>query len=127
MGQRTALTAIGTTSYYSYDAAGRMDTADASAMGAATAYYEHDKAGNVAKKVLGNDCFTDFDYDAGNRVTSIRNCLSDGSPLAYFIYDYDAGSRITSIQRENGDTIHYGYDGWLGGPGRCCLELHVES
>ena len=43
-------------------------------------------------------------------MTSIKNCLSDGSPLAYFIYDYDAASRITSIQRENGDIIYYGYD-----------------
>ena len=59
---------------------------------------------------LAADSFPCFGYDAGNRVTSIRNGLSDGSPLAYFIYDYDAGSRITSIQRENGDIMYWGYD-----------------
>ena len=51
-----------------------------------------------------------YAHDAANRVTSIRNCLFDGSPLCCFEYEYDVASRITSITRENGDIIYYGYD-----------------
>ena len=58
----------------------------------------------------GNGCFTYFAYDAAGRATSIKNCLVDGTALAYFTYEYDASSRITAITRENDDTIYYGYD-----------------
>jgi len=51
-----------------------------------------------------------FSGDAANRVTAIKNCLADASPLAYFTYDYDNSGRITSIIRENDDIIYDTYD-----------------
>ena len=109
VGNRTSVAVSGSnTSYYAYDPANRMEHAVSADVGAT--YYTYDAVGGVIKKVLGNGCYAYFEYDAANRVTSIKNCKADASPLCYFIYDYDAASRITLIQRENGDTIYYGYD-----------------
>ena len=53
-----------------------------SGSGFGTTYYEYDPNGNVTTKVLANNCYTYFEYDAANRTTKILNCLPDGSPLA---------------------------------------------
>jgi len=53
----------------------------------------------VADEMMGNGCFTYFEYDALNRPQRVLNCYPDGSPLVYFEYDYDAAGRITTSQR----------------------------
>ena len=64
----------------------------------------------MLQDLLSNNCYADYEYDAANRVTAIRNCLSDGTALAYSLYAYDENSRITRVTRENDDIIYYGYD-----------------
>ena len=49
--------------------------------------------------MMGNGCYTYYEYDSLNRPERILNCFPDGSPLVYFEYDYDAGGRITTSQR----------------------------
>ena len=107
VGRRTQVAYLGNVAYYTYDESGRIVSVDG--IGGAT-YYGYDPARNVRRNVLPNGCYTYWEYDPANRVTSIKNCKPDGSPLAYFIYEYDAASRITAISRENGNVIYYGYD-----------------
>jgi RHS repeat-associated protein len=110
-GERTALAVSATgTAYYAYDPVGRMASAQAASPELGTAYYEYRPDGLLAKKTLGNGCYTYFAYDEGRRLTQLLNCFPDGRPLLYFEYGYDGGSRITSVRREDGVAIYYGYD-----------------
>ena len=54
--------------------------------------------------------YTYFEYDAANRIAAVRNCLADGSRLAYFEYGYDAASRIVRVRREDARHVYYEYD-----------------
>ena len=95
------------TAEYALDAARRMTRASADDVG--TTYYACDATGAMTYRLLGNGCFTYFAYDrpplklrqAGpaGRISSLRNCFSDGSPIVYFEYGYDAAVAVCLLTR----------------------------
>jgi RHS repeat-associated protein len=111
VGRRIAAGALSSAAYYAYDAAGRMEHAEAGREEVGTTYYDYDPCDRVVRKLLGNGSYAYYAYDAAGRLTGIRNCFPDGAPLAYFDYGYDKASRVTRIDREDGRHIYYTYDG----------------
>ena len=92
---------------YTYDPADAMSSVTAFGY---TTYYEFDANGRMIEKLLGNGCVTYHTYDAAGRLTSLENVKPDLSALSTFAYTYDKDSNITEIVRESGEVQYYSYD-----------------
>ena len=92
---------------YTYDAADRMSSVTGFGY---TTYYEFDANGRMIEKLLGNGCVTYHNYDAAGRLASLENVKPDLSALCTFAYTYDKDSNITEIVRESGEVQYYSYD-----------------
>lgn len=69
----------------------------------------YDERGNVATIKRSNGIYTTFEYDALNRVISIKNYNTGGSPFDSQFYTYDANGNRASLQTSLG-TVDYLYD-----------------
>ncbi|HQR13295.1 MAG TPA: RHS repeat-associated core domain-containing protein [Nitrospira sp.] len=109
---------LGTPQAFAYDAVGNRTTggsvvnAGNQLTADATHSYQYDDNGNLTRKTLlstGN--YTQYTYDAENRLTKVEDFVA-GNPTAAFTstYRYDGlGRRIEKVA--NGQTKRYVYDG----------------
>ena len=107
----TSLTATaGTTTVstgYSYNPLNLMVAL--SRNGANQAKFVFDERGNVTAVTYSNGTYTANEYDAANRLKSVKNYNAAGALLDSQTFSYDANSNITSIVTGAG-TISYQYD-----------------
>ncbi len=109
---------LGTPQAFSYDAvgnrttAGNVHNAGNQLTADATHSYQYDDNGNLTRKTLlatGN--YTQYTYDAENRLTKVEDFVSGNpTPSSTSTYRYDGlGRRIEKVA--NGQTKRYIYDG----------------
>jgi RHS repeat-associated protein len=92
---------------YAYDTAGRLtsETQFGRAMS-----YQLDKSSNRSRTMWPDGNYINYDFDALNRVSQIReNGATSGSGVLA-VYAYDPMSRRQSLTRGNGTITSYGYD-----------------
>ena len=101
------------TTQYTYDADNREITEKWLPAGGGAATYTmtlaYDANGNVAS-VQDNFSHYAYAYDAVNRVTSIDNTGTPGSPRVTLTYGYDKNGNRTSLGDSLGGTDSYAYD-----------------
>ena len=101
------------TTQYSYDADNREITEKWLPSGGGSAFHTmtlaYDANGNVAS-VQDNFSHYAYAYDAVNRVTSIDNTGTPGSPQVTLTYGYDKNGNRTSLGDSLGGTDSYAYD-----------------
>lgn len=93
--------------YGDYDAAGRL--LSEAAFGRTLAY-EYDDASNRTRLTWPDSNYLQYDYDAMNRVISIRENGASSGAGVLATYAYDALSRRGSITRGNGTVTTFSYD-----------------
>ncbi len=77
--------------------------------GANQANFVYDERGNVTSVTYSNGTYAAYEYDADNRLSSVKNYNASGALLDSYAYSYDANGNITSVATNNG-TISYQYD-----------------
>jgi RHS repeat-associated protein len=92
---------------YDYDSAQRLESE--------TSYdrsltFLYDAAGNRTRLTYPDGQFVQYDYDALDRLTFVRENGASSGPGVLAINGYDALSRRTSLARGNGTSGGYGYD-----------------
>ena len=101
------------TTQYSYDADNREITEKWLPIGGGSAFHTmtlaYDAVGNIAS-VQDNFSHYAYAYDAVNRVTSIDNTGTPGSPRVTLTYGYDKNGNRTSLGDSLGGTDSYAYD-----------------
>jgi RHS repeat-associated protein len=108
LGRMTGASVSGHSLDFTFDALGRNLT-QAGPLG--TASYQYDIAGRRTRLTYpGSGLYVDYDYDAADDMTAIREngATSGAGVLATFAYD-DRGRR-TSLTRGNGTVTSYAYD-----------------
>ena len=122
-------TQLGQTITYGYDAAGNRVSMDVPGIGEFTYAYDTldrlitltNPAGEVTryeyfandlrkKAVFHNGSYTDYAYDAANRLTSIVHRDSTGSILASYAYTYDKMHNRLAVTDHNAVTVSHAYD-----------------
>lgn len=108
---------LGTAQSFAYDAvgnrttAGNVTNAGNQLTADATHSYQYDDNGNLTRKtLLATGTYTQYSYDAENRLTTVEDFVA-GNPTAAFTstYRYDGlGRRIEKVA--NGTTRRYVYD-----------------
>ncbi len=94
---------------YTYDALNRtkqVTTDPAGALAATMVSYTYDGVGNRTKLTYPDTSFITYQYDALNRVTTIK----DAAAATIASFTYDALSRRTQLQLANGASTNYQYD-----------------
>jgi len=70
----------------------------------------YDALGRVTTMTHGNLSVAEHDYNAGGRLTALRNLKSDRSVISIFSYTYDALGNRTGVGEGNGDIVTWSYD-----------------
>jgi RHS repeat-associated protein len=73
------------------------------------AKFVYDERGNVISVTRTNGTYTAYEYDAANRLLSLKNYNATGAVQDTYMYTYDANGNKTSVSTNNG-TISYKYD-----------------
>jgi RHS repeat-associated protein len=73
------------------------------------AKFVYDERGNVISDTRANGTYSAYEYDAANRLQSVKNYNAAGTLLDSFAYTYDANGNQTSVATSTG-TISYQYD-----------------
>jgi RHS repeat-associated protein len=97
---------------YGYNADNRIATVQNGFTSNTTAY-AYDAAGNVTRRTLPNNAYTDYGYDADGRQTNVVHRKADNSLIVQFGYTLNAiGNRTRMIETTNGGsrTTSYTYD-----------------
>jgi RHS repeat-associated protein len=106
---------VGRTTYV-YDAGQRLATITSSYNGTAgpqiiTSYAPNNQISTQSRTIGGSGTAvnTTYQYDAGDRQTTITDYVSGGSALATYVYTYDQANRVTSEKDAEG-TASFTYD-----------------
>ena len=70
----------------------------------------YDALRRVTTMTHGNLSVAEHDYDAGGRLTALRNLKSDRSVISIFTYSYDSVGNRTGVEEANGDLVTWSYD-----------------
>jgi len=92
---------------FGYDALGRQVT---EGHYNATTYHTYDLAGRQTRLTWSDGFYVDYDYDAADNMTAIRENGATSGAGVLATYGYDDLGRRASITRGNGTTTTYGYD-----------------
>jgi YD repeat-containing protein len=77
--------------------------------GSTIAKLVYDERGNVISVSYSNGSYAAYEYDAANRLQSVKNYTNNGSLLESYTYKYDSNDNRTSVVTNKG-TISYQYD-----------------
>jgi YD repeat-containing protein len=73
--------------------------------GSNQAKFVYDERGNVTSVTYSNGTYAANEYDAANRLKSVKNYNAAGGLLDSYTYSYDANSNITSIVTGSGGEV----------------------
>ncbi|WP_240903755.1 DNRLRE domain-containing protein [Chengkuizengella sediminis] len=71
--------------------------------------FVYDERGNITSTIRSNGTYTAYEYDANNRLKSLRNYNANGEVLYQYGYTYDANGNWTGVSTNQGN-ISYQYD-----------------
>jgi RHS repeat-associated protein len=110
-GRRESMSdSTGASSWYEYDAAGRLwKVRSGSAAGPVLAEYRYKASGRLERLIKGNGTYTTYDYDAAGQLRQLINYAANGGINSRFDYTYDARGRRDSMTTLEGAWT-YGYD-----------------
>lgn len=94
---------------YAYDQFGLLSAIREDVTGAVVAAYDRDAGGRVTQRRMGNGTFTEYGYDALNRLAAIRHYGPGTNLLFLFSYGYDPRGNVSSCDTLQG-AEYYTYD-----------------
>ena len=72
--------------------------------------WAYDALSRASTLTLANGAVTTYAYDAGGRLTLLRNTKSDGATISSFEYGNDSVGNRTGVVEASGDRVTWSYD-----------------